>query len=361
VASVVDIEIRRANQRTAALAPRGMISTPLGGALPATSLTRHSAFSRRFPLSIEEGSISADQLEFRLMGEAAYQPADHLTRVRSLALSHHQEQVRRTARLFEVLAAQSILTGFQDAILGAAAAGDTDHIYDFVRLATHTFVAPGGTWTAPAAPAIGDMETGCDLIRTDASVTPDFVLLGRTAMDNLTANTQVLALAASRRANFIGLGAGDSVISNPMPTKFQRFVDGGWIYRGYLETPSGYHLSIFTYLDTYVNAAGVVTPYMPLNDVLLGSSEAICDRYFGPPERLPLSPSEEADMKFFMGVDPAGGMMPPKIKGAADVITPAMFSFDFYKSGRKTFTVETQSAPLFVPTMTDAWVTIDAT
>jgi hypothetical protein len=359
VASVVDIDIIRGNERTAALVPRGMISKPIGGTQLNTSATRYSTFSRRFPLSIEEGTVSADQLEFRAAGESPYLSPDHLTRLRGMLLEHHQEQVRRTIRLHERLAAQAILTGIQDAIIG----GGADTQFDFRRAATHTFAAAGsgGSWAAAASDALGDIEIGCNFVRRDAHVTPDFMLLGRTAMAGLSGNTAVLALAASRRANFVGLGQGDSVISNPMPPKFQRMVDGGWIYRGYIETLSGFHLSIFTYLDEYTNEAGVATPYMPLVDCLIGSSQAICDRYYGPPERLPLSPSEQADARYFLGVDPSVGMMPPKIMGASDVISPSMFYFDAYKSGRKEFTVETQSAPIFSPTMTDAWVTIDCT
>lgn len=354
VASSVDIDIIRGNERTAALIPRGMISKPLGGTQLNTAATRHTSFARRFPLSLEEGTISADQLEFRTAGENPYLPPDQLTRFRQLALEQHQEQVRRSVRLFERLAAQSILTGIQDAIIG----GGADNQYDFNRLATHSFAAAGsgGSWAAPASNALGDVEIGCNLIRQDAHVTPDFMLLGTTAMAGLMANTAFLAWADSRRINLLQVGP-----DAPMPPKFQRMVDSGMIYRGRIDTPSGYSLSVFTYLDTYVNEAGVVTPYMPLVNCLLGSSESICDRYFGPPERLPLSPNEVADMRYFMGIDPSAGMMPPKIKGASDVISPAMFYFDFYKNGRHTFAVETQSAPIFSPTMTDAWVTIDCT
>jgi len=363
VASVIDIDVIRGNRRTAALIPRGMIARPLGETQRDTSATRYTSFSRRFPLSLEEGAVSADQLEFRPAGENPYQASDHMTRLRSMLLEHHQEQARRTIRLMERLAAQSLLTGIQDAILG----GGADAQFDWVRLATHTFAAAGsgGSWAAAGSNAIGDIEIACGLIREDASVNPDFMLLGATAMAGLLANTALLASANNIRFNFVNMGgvsAGGTMVG-PVgaPSKFQRMIDGGLIFRGTLETPQGFVLNVFTYMDTYTSAAGVVTPYMPLVNALIGSSEAICDRYFGPPERLPMSPTEATDMRYFLGVDPAAGMLPPKIQGASDVINPSMFYFDAYKSGRKVFTVETQSAPIFAPTMTDAWVTIDCT
>jgi hypothetical protein len=188
------------------------------------------------------------------------------------------------------------------------------------------------------------------------------MLVGRTAMAGLLANTALLAEADNLRFKFVNLGSSSAYPEqNVVPAKFARLVDGGLIFRGTLETPSGFVLSVFNYLDTYDNAAGVQTPYMPLVGCLIGSSQARCDRYFGPPERIPPSPADTAEMQFYMGIDQTAGMMPPKIKGASDVINPAMFYFDAYRSGRKTFTVETQSAPIFSPTMTDAWVTIDCT
>jgi len=363
VASVVDIDIIRGNERTAALIPRGMISKPLGPTQLNTAATRYTSFARRFPLSLEEGTISADQLEFRAAGENAYLTPDHLTRLRGLALEQHQEQVRRTIRMMERLAAQSLLTGQMDAILGTT---NTDNIYDFLRLATHTFAAAGsgGSWAAPASDVIGDIEIGCGLVRQDAHVNPDFMLLGQTAMNGLLANTALLATAGNIRFNFSNLGSvtsGNLAVPNTVPSKFQPMIDGGMIFRGTLETPSGFVLSVFTYLDTYDNAGGVATPYMPLVGCLIGSTDARCDRYFGPPERMPLSPTEKAEMLYFTGINPDAGMMPPNIKAGSGVISPDMFYFDFYKGGRKEFIVETQSAPIFVPTMTDAWVTIDCT
>ena len=353
VASVVDINIMRGNEKTAALVPRGTISKPLGTTQKNANGTRYSTFSRRFPLSLEESNISADQLEFKMLTEDPTMPRDHLMRLRELALDEHKEQVRRTIRLFERLAAQSVLTGKQDAILGAG----TDMQYDFMRKATHSFAAAGsgGSWATAGSTVIADIEKGCDLIRKDAHVTPDFLGLDKDSIDGLMKNTEFIAYAESRRINLLQFGP-----ETPMPAWGARLVAAGWIWRGRLDTPSGYSLNVFTYMDTYYDEATSTTVgYLPEDTAIIGSSQAICDRYFGPPERLPMSPTEAAEMRYFMGIDPNVGMLPPNIKGAGDVISPSMFYFDAYKSGRKTFTVETQSAPIFVPTMTDAWVTID--
>jgi hypothetical protein len=359
VASVVDINIVRGNERTAVMVPRGTISKPLGKSQKNAQGTRYTTFSRRFPLALEESTISSDQLEFKGLTEDPTMPADHLSRMRGLALEAHQEQVRRMIRLFERLAAQAILTGKQDAIIGAGA----DYQYDFKRKATHSFAASGagGSWGSAASDVIGCIETGCDLVRQDAHMNPDVLLLSKESIAGLMDNTAFTAFSNSRRINLLQFGP-----DTPMPPQFAPMVASGWIWRGRLDTPSGYTLNVFTYMDTYADYndgtdATTVTPYLSSNTALIGSSQAICDRYFGPPERLPLSPMEASEMRYFMGIDPAVGMMPPNIKGNPGIIDGRMFYFDAYKNGRRTFAIETQAAPIFVPTSTDSWVTITTT
>lgn len=352
-ATVVDIDIMRGSQKTAALVPRGNITKPIGGTKKTLEGSRYTSFSRRFPLSLEEGVVTADQLEFRQMGELAHLPKDIMTRLRTLLLDEHEEQVRRTVRLFERLAAQSIVTGKQDAILG----GGPDNQYNFMRKASHTFASVGtyGSWGTAGSNVLGCISAGCDLIRKDGNVTPDFALASRESLDGLMKNTEFATYAESRRINLTQWGA-----DTPMPAKFQRFVDAGMIFRGRLDTKDGYTLYVFTYLDEYWDdETETLKPYLPADTFLIGSSMALCDRYFGPAVYIPKSPAEVQEMQFYLGINPAAGMMPQNIRGANDVISPNMFYFDAYKNSRKSFMVESQSAPIFVPTMTDAWVTID--
>jgi len=354
VASVVEIDVIRGNRKTAALVPRGMISRPLGATQRDTAAGKYTSFARRFPLSIEEGAISADQLEFRPAGENPYAASDHRARVRMFALREHMEQIRRTVRMFERLAAQSVLEGKQDAILDTSS---TDEQYDFKRKAAHAATA-SASWGTAATDIAGDIDDACEMVRNDGNITPDMLICSDEAIEGILKNTALLAWADNRR---IGLLQAGSLNAPPLPSEYAPLIAGGMIHRGFIETPKGFKLQVFSYVDTYHNASGTEVKFMTANYAIVGSIKARCDRYFGPPERLPLSPAEEADMRYFMGVDPAAGMIPPNIKGAPGVISPAMFYFDFYKSGRKIFTVETQSAPIFATTMTDAWVVIDVT
>ena len=55
--SDVDIDIIRGNEKTAALIPRGTISRPLGSTQADMQGGKMTAFSRKYPLSEEEGAF----------------------------------------------------------------------------------------------------------------------------------------------------------------------------------------------------------------------------------------------------------------------------------------------------------------
>ena len=275
-----------------------------------------------------------------------------MDRLRYHALKIHHENVRRQVRLFEVLAAQSVLTGKQDAILGTT---NTDLQYDFRRNSTHT-VTVGTSWAGGSADILGDIDAGCAKVRSNGRTMPDMMVLGSTAMNSFVKDTTVAALADNRRFEFLQVGR-----NNPMPQKFQRFVDGGFIAQGVLRTPAGYELWLFTYLDIYNRPSdGAATKYMPDENVIIASSMARCDRYFGPPENLPMVPMREALYRDYFGFDPMQPPMPAKMRAAGNVIDPAMFYCDAYVSGDwKKITIRSQSAPIFATTMTDAFVVLD--
>ena len=116
-----------------------------------------------------------------------------------------------------------------------------------------------------------------------------------------------------------------------------------------------------TYIDGYDNSGGTFTKFIADDQVLMGSVDARCDRYFGPPERLPISNSDrELYMEYFGFSLDAPPM--PIIKASGNVIEPQMFHSDAYKSNdRKKITVRTQAAPILATTHTDAFGSIDTT
>lgn len=347
---VIEIDIMRANERIAALLPRNSLSRDLSGQQD-TQTQNFTSFSRVYPWGKEVGNITAGQINKRLAGENPYEGRDRSDRLMELAEEYHKEHIRRYVRMFEVLASQSIRTGIMDAIIGTS---NTAEQYDFKRLSTHNY-NPSVTWNGVTPDIFGDIDAGCDLIRADGKVKPDMMILGGGMMDAFIKDTTVAGIADNRNYELIQVST-----NNPVPDKYSRFVDAGFIARGRLRTPKGYELWMFTYIDGYTNSAGAYTLYMPTNEVVIASSAARCDRYFGPPETLPITSQKAQWMQEFFGINPNAPTMPMNIKGAGDIVSPNMFYFDAYASeGYTTASVRTQTAPIFATTMTDAFATIE--
>ena len=348
-ANVVDIDIIRGNKKTAALIPRGAVSRPLGSTQKDMQTGKYTSFSRKFPLSEESGNISADEILYRLPGESPYSTETRVDRMRTRARDIHLESVRRHVRLFEILAASSILTGTMPAILGTA---NTDLIYDFKRKNTHTLVVDTA-WNNAAGDVMGDLETACELIEQDASLPADFFGIGGQAMSAMIHNEAFQTLADNRRIEFIQVS-----MDLPVPKEFARFVRSGWLPQGCLRTPKGYTLWVFTYNRTYQDSDGTPTKLMPEDQAIITSSRARCDRYFGPPETIPSKQKDDLYMDLF-GFDPKVPPIPVNILNGKAVVDGSMFHCDAYMSNdAKRLTIRTQSAPIFATTQTDAFATL---
>ena len=180
------------------------------------------------------------------------------------------------------------------------------------------------------------------------------MVLGGKMIAALINDSNVQQQADNRRYELITVGSNLQV-----PPAFDRFVQSGFIPRGRIILPEGYTLWMFSYVDGYNDDNGDWVDYMPQDQVVLFSSQARCDRYFGPPETMPMTSLNAQWMQEALGVNPNAPMMSANIKGEGSIITPQMFYFDAYESpDRTSVSIRTQTAPIFATTMTDAFVTI---
>jgi len=348
-AGSIDIDIIRGNRKTAALIPRG-IGRPLGSTHADMQGGKSTTFSRKFPLAEEVGNISADELVFRLAGEPSYNSGKtRHDRLRDKARDLHMEGVRRSARLFEILAMNSVMTGQMPAILGTA---NTDLIYDFKRRDTHT-VTVSNPWTGAVNP-FDDLDTNCELMERDSGLIADMFCIGGQAFSAMLNNADFQTLADNRRIEMIQVGK-----DLPVPEQFARFVASGWTPQGRLRTPKGYTLWVFTYSKTYTAADGTSTKLMDEEKAFITSSRVRCDRYFGPPESLPMTKDRAQLYQDLFGFDPKQPPMPANVLGNGTIIEAAMFHCDAYLAAdQKSLSIRTQSAPIFATTMTDGFVVL---
>jgi hypothetical protein len=349
--NLIQIDILRANLKIAALIHRGGASRTVEG-LKESSGDKHTEFSRAYPLAEEVDSINSNDLNFRVAGEPVFET--NLTkrdRLRVLASRKHNENIRRLVRLWEVLASQSILTGQMEGILGTT---NSDLIYDFRRNAAYA-ATPSPKWDGVTPTILADIDGRCDFVRETGHMTPDMAIMGDGIIEPFLTDTTVKDVADNRRFELIEVST-----NNPVPETFATFVAGGMIPRGRLRTPKGYTLWLFSYIDTYQNAAGSHVKFMPSDEMLICSSKARCDRYFGPSDVLPLTSQKTAEFMELLGFSLASPPMPQNIAGAAGRVPAAAFYHDAYDDGEgKTITVRTQCAPIFAPISTDAFAKLE--
>jgi len=351
-AAVFDYDIIRGNRRLGALVPRGMDGRSVGDKQKNTRAQRYTTTARVMPLGEEEGDIQASQLLLRQAGETPQQTQTRLDRMRSLAMDHHDEHARRFTRTMEYLAAQSVLTGKMPTLLGSGVAAD--QIFDWRRSAGNIYSVPT-VWTDPAADIFGNIDYACERVDVKGMANPDFIGFSSSAIVAFLKDADVKEKSDNRRWNLINVG--DNRFT--LPDRFARFVEGGWKARGFLQTPNGYELYMFTSNYTYDDDTGSSEKYMPDGSVIVADSQARYDRIFGPPEVLPDIPQRQEQMRQLFGFSPTDPQLPDNIAGLGTTVPPAAFYFDAYMPDNwKSATIRTQISPVFVPVQTDAICTL---
>lgn len=347
-AFVNDIDILRGNEKLAATILRGSNGRNISDQKN-TNDQKFTTQSRLYPLIEAEGDITANQINKRVVGENPYANISKELRMQILATGHHQEHVRRIVRTFELMASRSIIEGQMPAKIGTT---NVNLIYDFHRSVGNTI--PGAiAWDGVSPLIMDDIDGACQQGREQGHVNIDMGIVGGGAMDAMINDTLFQSQADNRRIELIEISD-----KNPVPPKFDRFIESGFLARGRLRTPKGYEVWLFTYNEVYEDSAGAIQKYMPDDKMVLLSSSARFDRYFGPSEVLPMTAVRNAWYQDTFGFN-STGLIPPNIKNVSAVISPAMFYFDGYPApGDKAVTIRSQAAPIFATTQTDAIVVL---
>lgn len=347
---LVDIDVMQGNKRIAALIPRDSITEFLGPKQRNTTGEVYETQTRRYPLAKEESSITGSEIARRVAGENPYDQKTRMQRLRMKAARLHGENMRRLVDLHEVLAAQSVLEGKQDAILNTT---NTDLQYDFRRSAGNTITVTN-QWTAANADILGDLDDACLRAERFGRMTPDFLGLHGAAMEAFVNDANTAAVADNRRFQWIMVSN-----DNPVPDRFMRFVNNGWTPRGRIVTPRGYELWVFTYNKGYYDDdAGAKVEILPVGTGLVTNCEVRADRYFGPPVTLPQIPMRDQFYREMLGMDPAA-MGEIRVEEPGMVVDPRMFYTDAYANSQWTnVKIRTWSAPIFATTHTDAFVVL---
>lgn len=339
-----EYDIIRGDKTISIMVPRGITGELLEQ--KKTVIGKSSNFRRSFPLSVDNGVIQANQLLKRLPGEGTYNRMTKEERLTILAFKMHMKHMRKKIGLHELLAATSMITGEMPAILGTT---NPDEIYDFRRNPDNE-VTPLVAFNDEGADILGTADESLDLIQRNGKIMGDMWLMGGQVADAYL-NDPIIDKWHQKR----GLNLGSVDEATNMPERFQRFTrDGGFSFMGTVRTPKNRKIWIFTSDAFYVDPfTGLETLYMPEDEAIMTSSRARFDRFFGPSERLPMTSLDRIWMQEMFGFSDVDMPMPANLP-AGQLFDSRMFHFSAEQGGRKFVKLRTESAPVYVPTHTDA-------
>lgn len=350
---IIDIDIQKSTgQELAVMVNRGTNSTPLDTKVGTAE--DYTSFSMDFGLIEDEQKLTQTELLRRLAGENPYTGATLQTRRHALSLKHHRKSVGKVFRTHAYLASQAIRTGVHDQIIGTS---NTDKQYDFRRAAA-SIVTPANTWNSGSQTIMDDINDACEWLLANGYHMADIMILGQGMLDALINDSDIQTLLDNRRIELIQVNQ-----NMPVPPEYARFVNAGFVPYGRFKTTKGYNLWMFTLPHNYKNLAGTVTKYLPTDEVVIASTRARCDRYFGPRDSFELSSVEVMWYQDMFGFNPMSPPMPMNMTEKAldsTIYDPRSFYCDAYPlSGRKGLIMRVQSAPIYATTDVDGFYTIE--
>lgn len=217
------------------------------------------------PVHKEAVPLNAHELLKRMPGKNPFESPDFRADVIVKMFAGMRLVQRKIVRAIELQASQVMQTGI---VTLTDSNGTALYTLDYKPKATH-FPTAGTSWaTATLAQKISDLTSLCDKVRSDGLVSPDELVIGATAWENLLQTTGFLDRFDAQRAN---LGT-----ITPMERR-----GGGGIYRGTIEL-GNYKLDVFTYDGRYKHPqTGVSTPFMHPGKIIVRAASGRLDATFG--------------------------------------------------------------------------------
>jgi hypothetical protein len=345
---VIEFDVRKGNRGISTFVHRGLLAKPLNK--PAHVSGNFTSIARTFPLLHDTGLVTAAQLLKRVFGEPPGAPLTQFERARRNARTVFEDIVIDHLYAQEYSAWQMIKTGKMDLIYGTSS---NDEKIDTKRDTDHTFKC-SASWATAGTDLLGDIDTAGTLLIEDASVPLDVMVVGANIPGYIAKNTAVQTYANLVAAGTTGFALIYFGANNKPEARFNHMIANGFIPICKITTEKGRTVNVFRYEGGYVDSGGTFHYYVGDKEAIFFSSTAACDRYFGPPEKLPPTRQQVADWDEIFGFSPENIDLPPNIAATPRVIDPVEFSCDVRRNPDNTaFELTVQAAPMFVTRDTD--------
>lgn len=351
-----DDNVVRSDKRISKMVPRsGHFAQHLGSLIKTIRVGDYTKFSRDFPLVVEHFAISKKDLETMTPVESNPYPGPEIEQTRMMYYSMRAiaEIRRRTEDMCNILAAQSLIEGVQDKIIGTAI---QEEQYTWNR-ASGNFITVSTVWSNVAATIMSDLVGAARQLHREGKITqnePLMVCLSPSTLDYVRQNTRIKDEGDNRRYMTVEV--------NPelqVPDSHKFMIQNGWVLDSRLKA-QGWTFYLYSTEDWYEDDSLTKTQIMPNDKAIVTAPSVKMDSIFGPPTTFDMTADDARLFQQWFGFNP---MVPPPGNNANDgsfqVIPNNAYHIigatDKWKTARE-FAV--QLAPVFKPFQTDGIVTL---
>lgn len=303
----VDIDIKKGKRRVAVY-----VSPQDPGHLSEREGYTTSSYAPPY-IKEKRGIEPADLLFLRNFGSNIYAPTSPQQRLAKMIADDLRELDEMITRAEELQASQALFEG--EVTLRT---GDAKVVFPVTN--THVIASMSNYWDDSTGRPLDDLRAWRKLIMKDSGVTPNIILCGSDAADALINNPQLAPNTGQISSVKIDRG---QIRPEIMPS--------GATYIGFLRDVN---CDVYSYDDWYADANGDLQPYVPVNKVFFGSTNARMDRLYGviqdlqgmfPVARFAKSWEEEDPSMRFMELQSAPLMVPHELDSyvVATVINPS--------------------------------------
>ena len=215
-----------------------------------------------------KGSVTAEDVSTRLMGENIYENRDPATRGQILLVDQLQDYADQVARRIEMMCRDAIFTLSGNASVVTAVGEDCSDTYTFDRQAELNIgtLTSTAAWTHSDSDPIAKLHEWAELYMKVTGITPTDIVFGGTAWQTFVSNAKVkTALSSLTNINYGALA----------PTLPEGAMLQGALYGG--------GLRLWTYHEWYndPDASGTVTAMVPAKKVMMCSRNLRTELRYG--------------------------------------------------------------------------------
>ena len=216
------------------------------------------------PVFREAFALESCDLLTRTVGDNPFENPGFRAKLTKRAVTNGRKTSNKIARAVESQAWEVLTTGKLDL---KDSAGNTVYAIDFKAKPTH-FADVANPWGGGSEDIIGDILTACNLVRNDAKMEPNQIIMGEAALEAALQNDEFVKRFDIRSID-LGLIAGNAPAGN------------GGNFRGVIEVGNK-KLDLWTYDATYKDIqSGNTVTYMPTDKFIVRNGSARMDAFFG--------------------------------------------------------------------------------